>query len=225
MSHPNDIPPAYAALASIYDLPPCPPRPPLLPDLPPQPPRRKLAEEYPLGLMMAALRIKAVLGLPPTRHPATGRYIHKVIPGWTDGSDKWRPSIYSFAFPHEDVAVIRDETDDRRNNAYRGFVSTPCKSRGLHSTLGNAGLSAAQITDAARELAADVTLPRVDVDQQYLQWHSKFSARCESRSVMYEPRSRVREVPIVAKQAAGKLLIPDVKLKRRHPAVSLQYAS
>lgn len=262
------IPRGYAALASIYDLPPCPPPPPLLPKPSPEPPKRDPAEEYTSGLMMAARRIQAALGPKPdkkrpswstpssqlstayalgTAYGYTGyQQQREVIPGWTDGSDKWRASVYSFARPDEDVAVSRDGDDDRRNSAYRGFVSTPCRSRGVYSTLGESKEGDVKAEVMARHVSPSCQRARSEAEELYAKWDIPFTKRSESRQSMSRshqatllstsptgsthslpsyagaPRSRRREVPILKKGAEGKLLVPDVKLKRADSSMSFE---
>lgn len=64
------IPQGYAALASIYDLPPCRPSTPILPRTKVTAPTRIPSEEYSSGIIMAARRIKAALGPKEKKRPS-----------------------------------------------------------------------------------------------------------------------------------------------------------
>ncbi|THH20021.1 hypothetical protein EW146_g1255 [Bondarzewia mesenterica] len=98
------ISPSVAALARMYDFPPLPPRAPLLEEEEeemssfPEP-----SNDYQSGVMMAAYRIKTALCPEPapkrSSHPFNQAPSHnqKPIPGWTDGSDAWRSSVYSLS--------------------------------------------------------------------------------------------------------------------------------
>jgi hypothetical protein len=247
------IPLGYAALASIYDLPPCPPPPPFQPEPQPEPVKTNPAEEYTSGIMMAARRIQAALGPQEKKRPSwatpssqlstayannayarvhLGSQKHEVIPGWTDGSDKWRASVYSFARPTEDVAVSPDGPIDNRNDAYRGFVSTPCRSRGVYSTMGEAKDDEAVKSSKMQRVASQpCQRARSEAEELYAKWDMTFARRSESRMssshqatvLSSSPGSthslpvcgvRRKEVPLLKKGAEGKLLVPDVKMKR-----------
>ncbi|KAI0344390.1 hypothetical protein BDW22DRAFT_1406132 [Trametopsis cervina] len=257
------IPIGYAALASIYDLPPCPPPPPFIPELKPEPARRPPAEEYTSGLMMAAQRINAALGPKDKKRPswatpasqlssayaqnayATGytglQPGHKVIPGWTDGSNKWRASVYSMARPDEDVSVSAEGPHDRRNSAYRGYVSTPCRSVGVFSTLGELKEGEVAKPERMQRVASQpCTRARSEAEELYSKWDMAFTRRVESRmslsqqastsptgsthslSALGSARKPRKEVPILKKGAEGRLLVPDVKLKRADSSMSFE---
>ncbi|KAI0696421.1 hypothetical protein BC835DRAFT_1305610 [Cytidiella melzeri] len=265
------IPIGYAALASIYDdLPPCPPPPPFQPDPKPvEAPRRDVGAEYSSGLIMASRRIQAALLSPPQdkKRPSwcnpssrlstayahnayakgyTGLQQHReVIPGWTDGSNKWRASVYSFARPDEDVSVTTDGPFDNRNSAYAGFVSTPLRSRGVYSTMGE---STEGDLPAKMQRVTSQPCPRArsEAEELYSKWDMSFTRRCESRTNMSHQsalmstsptgsthslpayggaRKPRKEVPILKKGAEGKLLVPDVKLKRTDSTMSFERLS
>lgn len=259
-SRSGPIPTGYAALASIYDLPPCPPPPPFQPDPKPEPSKYNAAEDYTSGVMMAARRIQAVLGPQPPKKPSWATPASKlstvyanqayavgysgqqqkreVIPGWTDGSDKWRASVYSFARPNEDVDVSPDGDRDNRNNAYRGFVSTPCRSQGVYSTMGESTDGAAE--KIQRVASQPCTRARSEAEELYSKWDMSFTRRCESRissshqALSTSPTGSTHSLPtyasrksrsILKKGAEGKLLVPDVQMKRSDSTMSFERLS
>lgn len=204
-SQSGHIPSGYAALASIYDLPPCPPPPPFQPDPKPKPTIESPADEYTSGIIMVARRMQSILGRPEVQ-----RTTQMVIPGWTDGSNKWRASVYSFARPSEDVDVSSDGVFDNRNNAYRGFVSTPCRSRRSHIS-GRATPQTPQTLARAHSEAKEL----------YSKWDMSFADRCESRAKMFPNYASKISRGILKKGAEGLLLVPDVQMKRRDPTISI----
>ena len=259
-SRSGPIPTGYAALASIYDLPPCPPPPPFQPDPKPEPSKYNAAEDYTSGVMMAARRIQVVLGPQPQKKPSWATPASKlstvyanqayavsysgqqqkreVIPGWTDGSNKWRASVYSFARPSEDVDVSPDGDRDNRNNAYRGFVSTPCRSRGVYSTMGESTDGAAE--KIQRVASQPCTRARSEAEELYSKWDMSFTRRCESRissshqALSTSPTGSTHSLPtyasrksrsILKKGAEGKLLVPDVQMKRSDSTMSFERLS
>ena len=255
------IPTGYAALASIYDLPPCPPPPSFQPDPKPEPSKYNAAEDYTSGVMMAARRIQVVLGPQPQKKPSWATPASKlstvyanqayavsysgqqqkreVIPGWTDGSNKWRASVYSFARPSEDVDVSPDGDRDNRNNAYRGFVSTPCRSRGVYSTMGES--KDGDLPEKMQRVASQpCTRARSEAEELYTKWDMSFTRRCESRissshqALSTSPTGSTHSLPtyalrksrsILKKGAEGKLLVPDVQMKRSDPTMSFERLS
>ncbi|KAI0087022.1 hypothetical protein BDY19DRAFT_986340 [Irpex rosettiformis] len=259
------IPIGYAALASIYDLPPCPPPPPFQPDPKPEPVKHNPSEEYTSGIIMAARRIQSVLGPQEKRKPSwstpasklstayanqayalgySGSQQHReVIPGWTDGSDKWRASVYSFARPSEDVDVSPQGDYDNRNDAYRGFVSTPCRSRGVFSTMGELKEGEESKPERMQRVASHpCTRARSEAEELYTRWDMSFTRRCESRTsashqatlVSTSPASSTHSLPayssrktrnILKKGAEGKLLVPNVQMKRTDSSMSLERMS
>ncbi|KAI0744381.1 hypothetical protein BC629DRAFT_1599570 [Irpex lacteus] len=253
------IPTGYAALASIYDIPPCPPPPPFQPDPKPEPVKYNPANDYTSGIIMAARRIQSVLGPQEKQKPSWSTPASKlsttyandvyaysgtqpqreVIPGWTDGSDKWRASVYSFARPDEDVAVSPDGDFDNRNNAYRGFVSTPCRSRGVYSTMGESKEGEVRAERMQRVASQPVTRARSEAEELYTKWDMSFARRCESRTstaalLSTSPTGSTHSLPtyasrksrsILKKGAEGKLLVPDVQMKRTDSRMSFERLS
>lgn len=257
------IPRGYAALASIYDLPPCPPPAPILPRTKATAPTRTPSEEYSSGIMMAARRINAALGPKEKKRPSWAtpasqlstayalstaygytncQQKREVVPGWTDGSDKWRASVYSFARPDEDVSASMEGEHDGRNSAYRGFVSTPCRSKGVYSTMGETKEGDVKSEKMTRVMSQPCARARSEAEELYAKWDMPFTKRSESRASMSRSHSaallstspigsthslpayagRRREVSILKKGAEGKLLVPDVKLKRADSSMSFE---
>jgi len=214
--------------------------------------------------MMAARRIQAALGPKEKKRPSwstpssqlSNAYAHnayalgytnhqqqrEVIPGWTDGSDKWRASVYSFARPDEDVDVVAEGDEDNRNSAYRGFVSTPCRSRGVYSTLGEVKEGEVTRPEAIQRVASQpCTRARSEAEELYAKWDMSFTRRSESRMsgsaatvLSTSPAGsthslpaygRRKEVSILKKGAEGKLLVPDVKMRRADSSLSFERMS
>lgn len=226
---------SHAALAPFYGFPPLPPAPRVshrtssLDQCSP-------TNDYQSGVMMAAQRIKAALcPEPPKRtgfgpHPPVSKE-RKPIPGWTDGSDAWRASVYSFAAPRDlSIPSSELEHDDRR--AYKSFVAASQRQGGVYSTL-----DAAYHAPSTSNNSPSKPIPRNrTVDELYTKYPLAISRRVTSRSSMStspvggQARSlptsigpivrKTKEVPLLKRGAEGKLLVPDVKLK-----VSTSYVS
>ncbi|KAJ7175981.1 hypothetical protein C8R46DRAFT_1214422 [Mycena filopes] len=77
---------------------------------------------YTSGVMMAHRRIDAVL--PKALKPGERPPPLQPIPGWTDGSQAWRASTYSFAPPPQTRADVLDPN----RAAYESFVASPHRS-------------------------------------------------------------------------------------------------
>ncbi|EPQ54588.1 hypothetical protein GLOTRDRAFT_116440 [Gloeophyllum trabeum ATCC 11539] len=247
------LPKHLATLARIYDFPPIPPAPPLLT---PASPTSTLSsspsshDSYQSGIMMAARRISETLR-PAKRSDKDSRADvmqrereRKPIPGWTDGSDAWRADVYSFAKPM-DPSTVGKRAEEGIERAYGGFAASPHRSRGVCSTLSDAGVPDLRASTQSLDGGA-----RKAVDELYEKYPLSHSKRSESRvSLQYNPsftslcstspsavedsllgsRSlpsagvRRREVKLVKPGAEGKLLVPDVKMVSRSPPSS--YAS
>ncbi|KAI6162417.1 hypothetical protein EDD17DRAFT_1816257 [Pisolithus thermaeus] len=95
------VSPSLTTLSAIYGFPPLPPTPPILPmSAKPSPPEPQHLHDYQSGIMMSAKHIQAALCAPQsTKRPWLNEPQPpcKPIPGWTDGSQDWRESIYSFS--------------------------------------------------------------------------------------------------------------------------------
>ena len=218
--------PSIAALARIYDFPPLPPRPAIL-DEDLREPAVEFDNDYQSGVMMAARRIKETLcsssdsmkTVRPSAHaPKKDR---RSIPGWTDGSDSWRSSVYSLASPNTPVSSASPTTQDERPAAYGSFIASPHRSIGVYSTIGDSNTPMASVppAESSRLTAAARANTSGDLHSKYA---LAFSRRSDSRSSLsgsapqaqsFPTPARRREQSILKPGAEGKLLVPDVKLK------------
>ncbi|EMD31684.1 hypothetical protein CERSUDRAFT_88826 [Gelatoporia subvermispora B] len=196
--------------------------------------------DYQSGIMMAAQRIRAALFTEPPKKSglfsptcAPAPTVEQPIPGWTDGSHAWRASVYSLANPNE---VPLPGEEGRLPRAYRGFVASPHRSRGVHAAL---SADANDFPTLQRLASAPPKVPRVQsgTAELYSKFHATLSRRCESRaSLRYGapstsptgstrslPQSH-REVPLVKPGAEGRLLVPDVKMRRTSSTASVDGA-
>ena len=238
---------AYAALASIYDLPPCPPPPPLLRS-DTNSSNESVPNDYQSGIMMAARRIDAALCPPKparsswdsptaaltTQSAFSANSRSDVIPGWTDGSSDWRASVYNFSAPR-DPSKPRSPDDDSRR-AYKTFVASSHRSRGVYSTLTDSSIAAPSSTIS---LPSAPSRSNSEVDHLVNKFSQSLARRSESRANMalhhalstsptgsthslptVSASNRRREVPILKPGAEGKLLVPNVKMRRTSSTAS-----
>lgn len=221
----SGINPSIAALARIYDFPPLPPRPTLL-DEEPRETAIELDNDYQSGVMMAARRIKETLcahsdSTKTVRPSAQNPKERRPIPGWTDGSDSWRSSVYSLASPNTPISSTSLTSRDDRPAAYSSFVASPHRSTGVYSTIGenNTPTASIQSSDSSR---LSPTARANTSDDLYSKFALAFSRRSDSRSSLsgsapqaqsFPASTRRREQNILKPGAEGKLLVPDVKLK------------
>ncbi|KAI0322000.1 hypothetical protein OF83DRAFT_1050165 [Amylostereum chailletii] len=207
----DSLGPSVGALARIYDFPPLPYRPPM--PAPSQPePTPNLDEQYSSGVMMAAARIKEALCPPPQKRSSHGfrepPQERKPIPGWTDGSDAWRASVYSFSSPKDSIGRDLKKVDERPR-AYNSFAASPHRSTGVYSTLSE------NSTPTAPAMA------RATTSDELLNYPLTFARRTDSRSSMYSGQASSLPVTtrsLVKKGAEGKLLVPNVQLLVRTPS-------
>ncbi|KAH9997943.1 hypothetical protein BJV77DRAFT_1058872 [Russula vinacea] len=207
-----DMNPSIAALARIYDFPPLPPRPSIL-DEEPRETAIEFDNDYQSGVMMAARRIRETLcyksdTTKTVRPSGQSPKERRPIPGWTDGSDSWRSSVYSLASPNTP-------------SAYSSFVASPHRSTGVYSTIGdnNTPMAPSHSSGSSRLSAA----ARANTsDDLYSKYALAFSRRSDSRSSLsgsapqaqsFPVPTRRREQNILKPGAEGKLLVPSVTLK------------
>lgn len=216
--------PSIAALARIYDFPPLPPRPVIL-DEEPREDAVDFDNNYQSGVMMAARRIKETLcSRPDPARTASafgqGPKERKPIPGWTDGSDSWRSSVYSLASPGTPVSSTSLASRDERPVAYGSFIASPHRSTGVYSTIGENNTPVASVPSGSSRLTSAARANTSD--DLYSKYALAFSRRSDSRSSLsgsapqaqsFPALSRRREQTILKPGAEGKLLVPDVKLK------------
>ena len=256
------IPKAYAALASIYpDLPACPPPPPLLrTDTSSSSESDRWDTNYESGIIMAARRINEALATKPetkkrpswstpsamlsTAYALKATAGRETIPGWTDGSDKWRASVYSFASPSNSSGEDKNEEERlMRAYTYKGYVSTPLRSSGVYSTMGEQSTPCASApayhhnnnaSSSHHNAGPQMARARSEAEELYNKFDLSFTRRSESRTSLAHHQlstsptgstrslpatsssytQRRKEVPILKKGAEGKLLVPDVKMRR-----------
>ncbi|KAI8978754.1 hypothetical protein BD414DRAFT_530481 [Trametes punicea] len=241
-SRPGDLhKEAYSRLSSIYGFDPLPPPLPFARN--PKSAKAPVEVSAPPmdgGIIMAARRIHAALcpekpkraafGMPVYRDPAED---NKPIPGWTDGSNAWRADVYNFVQPRDLSKLIHDDAAAR---AYGSYVASPHRSRGVHSTIGEnkpATEAVPNRSTSASSLPARVMDP--STEKMYREYSASFTRRSESRTSLHHhvrpsglstsptgsARSALaREVSLVAPGAEGRLLVPDVKMRRVNSSMS-----
>ncbi|KAH7912556.1 hypothetical protein BJ138DRAFT_1004241 [Hygrophoropsis aurantiaca] len=222
------VSPSMATLAAMYDF-----------TLPPPAPICSVSDtkssgceyrnDYQSGVMMAARRIEEALG--PKAAPKRNSYRlgapqpRKPIPGWTDGSDAWRSAVYSFSAPSDKSGVAP--------TTQSSFAAS--SNRGVPSTLNDASKSSSSSSLPIQQKSSRPP-PRSSqsyTDDLYAKYTLSFSRRSESRTTLFPPASsastqslpplsptsttssrRCREVSLLKPGAEGRLLVPDVKLRR-----------
>ena len=220
-----DMNPSIAALARIYNFPPLPPRPTIL-DEEPREAAIDFDNDYQSGVMMAARRIKETLcsrsdTTKTVRPSGQAPKERRPIPGWTDGSDSWRSSVYSLASPNTPVSSSSLSSRDERPAAYSSFVASPHRSTGVYSTIGDSNTPMASMDSAGPSRLSAAARANTS-DDLYSKYALAFSRRSDSRSSLsgsvpqaqsFPVPTRRREQNILKPGAEGKLLVPDVKLK------------
>ncbi|KAM5530156.1 hypothetical protein V8D89_016175 [Ganoderma adspersum] len=137
MSLPNSGANAYLHLSAMYGFAPLPPPPPFTPKV--MASAEKPPPPFDSDIILVAHHIKAALCNKTTKLfwgnpiPSDPSEDNKPIPGWTDGSNAWRASVYSFA-PPQDLTCT--DPDYAAIHAYGSYVASPHHSHGVHSTLG-----------------------------------------------------------------------------------------
>ncbi|KAF8442960.1 hypothetical protein L210DRAFT_960769 [Boletus edulis BED1] len=226
LSSSSDIIPvssSIATLAAMYDFPPLPPPPPIIPVQSTAPTEPEYRNDYQGGIMMAAKRIQAALCADPASKRPTSRNElpppQKPITGWTDGSDAWRESVYSFSPRSDSVATVGMASKS-------SFAAT--SSRGVQWTSNDLATSSSSSFPAQPPSRSSQSY----TDELYAKYSLPLSRRCESRSTLFphsqstpplSPTStssrRRRETPLVKAGAEGRLLVPNVTM-RAHNASS-----
>ncbi|KAF8555723.1 hypothetical protein OG21DRAFT_1521572 [Imleria badia] len=224
------VSPSIATLAAMYDFPPLPPPPPIIPVQSTAPTDPEFRNDYQGGVMMAAKRIQAALCTnPATKRPTSRNELappQKPIPGWTDGSDAWRESVYSFSPRSDSVATVGMASKT-------SFAAT--SSSGVQWTSSDLATSSSSSFPAQPQ-----SLHRSSqsyTDELYAKYYLPLSRRCESRSTLFPhmPHStpmssastssrRRRETPLVKAGAEGRLLVPNVTM-RAHSGSSQSLSS
>ncbi|TBU29965.1 hypothetical protein BD311DRAFT_660132 [Dichomitus squalens] len=224
---------AYSRLSAIYGFAPLPPPPPFTRKAPKA--SEESAPRLEGGVMMAARRIQAALCPEKPKKSSWGVPVHsdpeddnKPIPGWTDGSNAWRASVYGFAPPRD---FTRSDPDDAAIRAYGSYVASPHRSRGVHSTLGE-NKPAAEVKPSASTPSLPSRVVDSSTQELYRQYSASFTRRSESRSSLVRGvplstsptgsarSSSAREFSLLKPGAEGRLLVPDVKMRRVNSSVS-----
>jgi hypothetical protein len=197
------------------------------------------ASEMPFGTIMAARRRKAILN-PEQPASASGRYTspaarytasrqqaqRQPVPGWTDGSDAWRADVYSMSPPRDWTKANPFDPDNRAasygtvsalsHRPTAAVVSTasehPLAPAPATSAPGPDTLRSAYRGGALREASSPLTA--------FFPGPSSLPARSGSLA-----GRTTREVGILPPQAEGRLLVPDVKLKRTTSTGSVALSS
>lgn len=222
------ISPSVAALARMYNFPPLPARLAVFDEEEDTTPPSDPAEEYQSGVMMAARRIKAALCPEPAPKRSSYPFNNqapsrerKPIPGWTDGSDAWRSSVYSIS--SVDSANKQAVGSEERASAYRSFPASPHRSVGVYSTLSENTTPVASHAPAPADFNASMrSKTQEEVSSNY---PLTFVRRTDSRTSLSGaspqslPMARRKEHSLVMPGAEGMLLVPNVKL-RSHSAAS-----
>ena len=177
---------------------------------------------------MAARRIKAALCPEPAPKRSSYPFNNqapsrerKPIPGWTDGSDAWRSSVYSIS--SVDSANKQAVGSEERASAYRSFPASPHRSVGVYSTLSENTTPVASHAPAPADFNASMrSKTQEEVSSNY---PLTFVRRTDSRTSLSGaspqslPMARRKEHSLVMPGAEGMLLVPNVKL-RSHSAAS-----
>ncbi|KAJ7644232.1 hypothetical protein FB45DRAFT_897289 [Roridomyces roridus] len=167
--------------------------------------------QYTSGVMMANRRLEAVLPKPlkPGERPSP----LKPVPGWTDGSQAWRASTYSFAPPPRTRADVLDPN----RAAYESFVASPHRS----ASSGVVASSSSSYFSAPPSPTASSFTSGTSVDSDLLSsFEDTFSRRTSSRLSLYssvavlESRILLPSRKQRISQAAGSmLLVPEVLVR------------
>lgn len=214
---------SFATIASIYGFPEPPPLPPFIPrDRSGQTFSRSAPSDYQSGIMMAGRRMDEAfteLGtVKPSQHfPSEKNKSEpaKPVPGWTDGSNAWRSSAYSFVSKSGS-----SDLDDLQHNPYKSFVASSHRSQAAISTLGE------RIPDVEPR-------PRkksLESEELYANYAMFSNKRSSSRTSLQTgtspqqgadlgPRQRSRR-SLVKAGAEGMLLVPNITMKSRSTSSS-----
>ncbi|KAJ7486000.1 hypothetical protein B0H11DRAFT_2230938 [Mycena galericulata] len=166
--------------------------------------------EYTSGVMMANRRLEAVL--PKPLKPGERAPPLKPVPGWTDGSQAWRASTYSFAPPPRTRADILDPN----RAAYESFVASPHRS----AASGVTASSSAQSSHSAPPSPTSATPSSLN-SELLSSFEDSFARRTSSRLSLFSPSSSPasssgsppRKQRPLSQLAGGMLLVPNVLMR------------
>ncbi|KAJ7214952.1 hypothetical protein GGX14DRAFT_609864, partial [Mycena pura] len=170
--------------------------------------------EYTSGVMMANRRMEAILPKPLKPGERAGPLAP--VPGWTDGSQAWRASTYSFAPPPRS----RADASDPNCAAYGSCVASPHRSgSGVVATI---ALSAPPSPTASSSFSSSSSSASRNSDL-LSSFEDSFTRRSSSRISLFSPEtspgSSVAGSPPRKTRtfslAGGMLLVPDVIMEPR----------
>jgi len=200
--------PSIAKLAALLNFPPLPPpAPTYVDDSNSDSDSQPL--EYNSGIMMAGRFIDSLCPKPAKKQPYGNYRVipepHQPVAGWTDGSNAWRASVYSFSSPKLSPA-------DDSTKPYSSVSALSHRSRGTQSSAPTPTCHTASLPSSSTDLIT--------------KFSESFNRRSELRSSLHSPSSptsphypattpssQKRERSLLMPGAEGKLLVPDVKLK------------
>ncbi|KAF7346495.1 hypothetical protein MSAN_01877600 [Mycena sanguinolenta] len=182
---------------------------------PPSAPRAEyVPPPYTSGIMMASRRIDAVL--PKALKPGERPPPLAPVPGWTDGSQAWRASTYSFAPP----PVTRADVLDPNTRAYGTFSASPHRSAGGVTASGSASSSGSgglhSPTSASSSLNSELLSSFEDTFARRASSRLSLASSSTSPASSYTPSaSTSASPPRRSKLAAShsQLLLPEVLLR------------
>ncbi|KAJ7212002.1 hypothetical protein GGX14DRAFT_621236 [Mycena pura] len=167
--------------------------------------------EYTSGVMMANRRMEAILPKPLKPGERAGPLTP--VPGWTDGSQAWRASTYSFAPPPRS----RADASDPNCAAYGSFVASPHRA-------GSGVVATTALSAPASPTAASCSSSSSSRNSDLLSsFEDSFARRSSSRISLFSPgtspgSSVVGSPPRKTRtlsSAGGMLLVPDVIMRPR----------
>ncbi|KAG6842654.1 hypothetical protein H0H87_011348 [Tephrocybe sp. NHM501043] len=167
---------------------------------------------------MPARRIKSSLP-PPQRRDAMGHIIppkepHPVIPGWNDGSNGWRSSVYGLTAAASSSSVQHKSFATRSSRGVQSTFSAPTETTTASNTI--------SADDAKRMDKWNSSLRRTSTPIS-----SSLTTACSHpiSSASYPPSRRER--PLLLPGAEGKLLVPNVMMKvnKSRASLSSQYSA
>ncbi|KAJ7194122.1 hypothetical protein GGX14DRAFT_378271 [Mycena pura] len=163
--------------------------------------------EYTSGVMMANRRMEAILPKPlkPGERPGPVT----PVAGWTDGSQAWRASTYSFAPPPRS----RADASDPNCAAYGSFVAS------AHRSTSGVVATAAQSAPASpsSSFSSSCSSRKSDLLSSF---EDSFARRSSTRISLFSPgtspgSSAISSPPRTLSSAGGMLLVPEVRMRPR----------
>ncbi|KAG6877344.1 hypothetical protein C0993_008431 [Termitomyces sp. T159_Od127] len=157
--------------------------------------------DYDNGIIMTGRRIKSQFLPPPPKRDGRGNMVReprKPIPGWTDGSNAWRSTVYNLSAPDASASV-----------KYQPFVLRG--SKGVQSTFSHPRQQV--VSSMPSNVVSEEDRDRLDKFSQSFRRTSSCSPNAvPTMSSSSYPPSR-KERPLVKRGAEGKLLVPNVMMR------------